>query len=130
LARHRLLGAAAQRLLQRPIRVLLDKAGDLGEPPARAGAAIVEPADDFQRQRVAALAGLGIGLGPVAAAGGGNRAERHAVGGAFGPSHTGMKGETGESDKQQARYRKQSPSLHSSSRREHISYGFPSRGAS
>ncbi len=56
LARHRLLGAAQQRLVQRPIRILLDKAGDLGKPAARVRARVVEPADDLLRQRIVALA--------------------------------------------------------------------------
>ncbi len=99
LARQRLLGTAAQRLLQRPIRILLDKAGNLGKTPVRAGAGIIQPADDFQRQRIRALAGLGIGLGPVAAARGGNRGQCGTVGAVIGARYRNKGGNTAEGDK-------------------------------
>src|SRR5207253_1162017 len=60
-------GAAAQRLLPRPVRVFIDKLGDIGKTPRRTGAGVVEPADDLERQRIADSGRTRIGAGPVAA---------------------------------------------------------------
>lgn len=63
------LGVALQRLLVRPGRVVGDEVGYLGKASGREVVRVVEPAHDFRRQRILALRGLGIGLGPVAALG-------------------------------------------------------------
>ena len=89
-AGQRFFGPPQQFLVQRPIRVLIDKRGELGETAAGCRPAIVQPARDFQRETaVSGLSRLGIGLRPVAHARRGNRGERAGIGGLLGLSYRG-----------------------------------------
>ena len=80
----RFFGATLQFLLQRPIRVLVDEASDIGKAAARRRASVIEPADNFLRQGILGLAGPEIGLRPVAGARRGDHGERDAIGALFG----------------------------------------------
>ena len=70
----RQFGAPPHLLLRRPVRVLVDKGGNIGESGIIGRAArVIEPANQLQRQRVLALPGEGVSLGPIAAARAGKR---------------------------------------------------------
>ena len=76
----RQFGAPPHLLLRRPVRVLVDKGGDIGKSGVVGRAArIIEPANELQRQRILALAGKGISLRPIAAARAGERRRGRAV---------------------------------------------------
>ncbi len=73
----RQFGAPPHLFLRRPVRVLVDKGGDVGESGIVGRAArIIEPANQLQRERILALPGERIGLRPIAAAGAGERGRR------------------------------------------------------
>ena len=96
-AGQRFFGPPQQFLVQRPIRVLIDKRGELGETAARCRPAIVQPADDLQRESaVGDLACLGIGLRPVAGVCCRDCRKRRAVGIVLGPDHRDKRGKDAE----------------------------------
>ena len=118
----------------RPVRVLIDERGDLAEAAGAAAAAdIIEPAHDLERQRVLALARLGVSLGSSRSHW--LRQSRRGSGCRRASSERAtqaIRGETGRKSRQRQRRNTRSKAGHSHSGQDAIPdiYGLTPQGAS